>query len=57
VARHVRGGKLVLATVASHKPEGYYDDYQKAFADLDVGELVELYVQDRTKRGTRRSCR
>jgi cyanophycinase len=49
VARHVRGGKLVLATVASHKPEGYYDDYEKAFADLDIGELVELYVQDRTE--------
>jgi cyanophycinase len=49
VARHVRGGKLVLATVASHKPEGYYDDYERAFADLDIGELVELYVQDRTE--------
>ncbi|HMC93065.1 MAG TPA: cyanophycinase, partial [Allosphingosinicella sp.] len=36
VARHVRGGKLVLATVASHQPEGYFDEYQKAFADLDV---------------------
>jgi cyanophycinase len=53
VARHVRGGKLVLATVASHKPEGYYEDYQKAFADLDVGELVELYVNDRTEAGDR----
>ena len=47
VARHVRGGKLVLATVASHQPEGYFDDYDKAFGDLDVGELVELYVEDR----------
>jgi cyanophycinase len=53
VARRVGGGKLVLATVASHKPEGYYDDYAKAFADLDVGELVELYVQDRTEAGDR----
>jgi cyanophycinase len=49
VARHVRGGKLVLATVASHQPEGYFDDYEKAFADLDVGELVELYVEDRNE--------
>lgn len=47
VARHVRGGKLVLATVASHQPEGYFAEYEKAFADLDVGELVELYVEDR----------
>lgn len=49
VARHIRGGKLVLATVASHQPEGYFDEYQKAFADLDVGELVELYVEERSE--------
>jgi cyanophycinase len=49
VARLVGGGKLILATVASHKPEGYYDDYQKAFADLGIGELVELYVEDRAE--------
>ena len=53
VARHVRGGKLVLATVASHQPEGYYDEYERAFADLDVGELVELYVNDRCEAGDR----
>src|SRR3954452_18283909 len=53
VARHVRGGKLVLATVASHRPEGYFDEYQAAFADLDIGELVELYVEDRSEAGDR----
>ncbi|HEX8364662.1 MAG TPA: cyanophycinase [Allosphingosinicella sp.] len=53
VARHVRGGKLVLATVASHQPEGYFEDYQRGFADLDVGELVELYVEDRNEAGDR----
>lgn len=53
VARRVRGGKLVLATVASHKPEGYFDEYQKAFADLDIGELVELYVEERCEAGDR----
>ncbi len=51
VARRIRGGKLVLATVASHQPQGYFDDYDKAFADLDIGELVELYVEDRTEAG------
>lgn len=51
VAARVRGGKLVLATIASHHPEGYFDDYQKAFRDLDVGELVELYVEDRAEAG------
>ncbi|HEY0627537.1 MAG TPA: cyanophycinase [Allosphingosinicella sp.] len=53
VAKHVRGGKLVLATVASHQPEGYFDEYEKAFADLDVGELVELYFEDRCEAGDR----
>ena len=47
VARRVDGGKLVLATVASHAPEGYFDSYQKGFADLGLGELVELYVHER----------
>lgn len=47
VARRVRGGKLVLATVASHEPEGYFDDYRRAFDDLGLGELVELYLEDR----------
>ena len=31
VARHLDGGKLVLATVASHEPEGYFESYQKGF--------------------------
>ena len=53
VARRVRGGKLVLATVASREPEGYFDEYQAAFADLGLGELVELYVEDRTEAGDR----
>jgi cyanophycinase len=57
VARHVRGGKLVLATVASHQPEGYFDDYEKAFRDLDVGELVELYVEDRNEASDRDKLR
>jgi len=53
VAKHVRGGKLILATVASHRPEGYFAEYEKAFADLDVGELVELYVEERSRAGDR----
>ena len=47
VARHVRGRKLVLAAVASHQPEGYFDDYRRAFEDLEIGDLVELYLHDR----------
>jgi cyanophycinase len=49
VAKHIGGGKLVLATVASHEPEGYFEAYQKAFADLGVTDLVEIYVKDRAE--------
>jgi cyanophycinase len=49
VARYLNGGRLVLATVASHQPEGYFEVYQKAFADLGIEDLVELYVQDRAE--------
>ncbi len=46
-AKHVRNGRLVLATVASHEPEGYLERSQASFADLGVTEVVELYVNDR----------
>lgn len=49
VARRVEGRKLVIATVASHEPEGYFETYQKAFEGLGVGELTELYVHDRAE--------
>lgn len=49
VARRVDGGKLVVATVASHQPEGYFESYEKGFEGLGVGELVELYVHDRAE--------
>jgi cyanophycinase len=47
VAHRLGGGKLVLATIASHQPEGYFDEYRRAFGDLGIGELVELYVEER----------
>lgn len=46
-AERARGGRVVIATVASHEPEGYFDTYQKAFAGLGLGDLVELYVDER----------
>jgi cyanophycinase len=49
VARRLGNGKLVLATVASHQPEGYFEAYQKAFADIGITELVELYVHERAE--------
>lgn len=49
VARRLNGGKLVIATVASHEPEGYFDAYQSAFGALGVTDLTELYVEDRAE--------
>src|SRR4051812_46861859 len=49
VAGRVKGGKLVLATVASHEPEGYFELYQEAFGALGVDNLVELYVNERAE--------
>jgi cyanophycinase len=49
IAERARGGKLVVATIASHEPEGYFEAYQRAFADLGVTALAELYVQDRAE--------
>jgi cyanophycinase len=47
VAERLGGRRLVLATIASHAPEGYFESYKKAFGDLGVTDLVELYVEDR----------
>lgn len=49
VAGHLPAGRLVIATVASHEPEGYFDIYQRAFADLGVEALSELYVNERSE--------
>ncbi|MBA4803810.1 MAG: cyanophycinase [Brevundimonas sp.] len=48
LARRLDGGRLVIATVASHEPDGYFEAYQKAFAGLGVTDLVELYVNERS---------
>lgn len=49
VAERLDGGRLVIATVASHEPEGYFDAYKKAFGALGITDLVELYVDDRAE--------
>jgi len=49
VARHLSGRPLIIATVASHEPEGYFESYQKAFAAIGVTDLKELYVEDRSE--------
>jgi cyanophycinase len=49
VATLVENGRLVLATVASHSPEGYLEKYQASFAELGIQEVTELYIEDRVE--------
>ncbi|WP_073975362.1 cyanophycinase [Erythrobacter donghaensis] len=49
VAERLAGGKLVIATIASPSRTGYFEDYRAAFADLHEGELVELYLDQRSE--------
>jgi cyanophycinase len=49
IARCLDGGRLVIATVASHEPEGYFPPYERAFAALGVTGLQELYVKERSE--------
>jgi cyanophycinase len=51
VASRVRNGRLVLATIASHSPEGYLEKYQESFADLGISDVEELYINDRAEAG------
>ncbi|MFC4454414.1 cyanophycinase [Deinococcus sonorensis] len=49
VARRTGSGRLVVMTVASHEPEGYYDTYAPVFAELGVRETREVYVNERSE--------
>jgi len=49
VAQLIGAGSLVVATVASHEPQGYFDSYKKAFSKLGLDSLSELYVEDRAE--------
>ncbi len=47
IARRIGSGKIVVTTVASHEPEGYFEPYQRVFQELGVSEVVELTIRDR----------
>lgn len=49
VARRVGDGQLVITTVASHEPEGYFAGYEKAFHGFDFDNLVELEIRSRSE--------
>lgn len=48
-------GRIVVATVASHEPEGYFDAYREAFGALGATDVVELYVEERCDSGARKA--
>ena len=47
VAERVKGGKLVVATLATSEPEETYGEYRRAFTALGVKQIVHLDVSDR----------
>lgn len=47
IAKAAAGGRLVIATIASQRPEGYFAAYEAGFAGLDTVDLVEIYVESR----------
>lgn len=47
VARRITNGKIVIMTVASHDPDGYFEQYDRAFRDLGLDDVRELYIHDR----------
>lgn len=48
-AEAVHGGRAVLATVATEHPDEYVEVYRKAFADLPIGELAVLHLDERAE--------
>lgn len=55
IAKRLGGGKLVIATIASPSRTGYFDEYRDAFAGLHEGELVELFLEQRSEADTQRT--
>jgi len=49
VAKYIQGGRLVVATVASHEPQGYFSAYQEAFSAIGIHDLCEVYIEDRAE--------
>jgi cyanophycinase len=47
VVRRSRRGKVVVATVATRDPEGYFEMYDRAFGELGVAEVVNLEIRTR----------
>jgi cyanophycinase len=49
VAQRVGDGRLIVTTIASHEPEGYFENYDEAFRDLGVKDVQELDIRERSE--------
>jgi cyanophycinase len=47
LVRQVGDGKLVITTVASHQPEGYFEEYERVFQGLGVKRVELLEIRNR----------
>jgi cyanophycinase len=52
IAERVGSGKLVVATVASQKPDENYEEYEPIFRGLGVKHLAHLHVESREEAKT-----
>ena len=48
-AEAIDGGRAVLATIATEHPDDYVETYRAAFADLPIGELAVLHLDERAE--------
>lgn len=49
LAERLAGQKLVIATIASHQPRGYFSTYREVLGELGVTDTAELYLEDRAQ--------
>jgi cyanophycinase len=49
IAKLLKGGHLVIATIATQEPKDYFDTYEKVFRDLGVKHVTEFYLNDRAE--------
>src|SRR4051812_39241360 len=47
IARHVKDGKLIVATLASEEPEEQWNIYNGTFRDIGVSRIEHLDVRKR----------
>jgi cyanophycinase len=49
IAHRVGSGKLIISTVASEAPQGYFEEYERLFRNLGVRHIYKLEVNNRVE--------